>query len=81
MWTALVRNMKERECYFDAVQNQSLATTILKVHIDLNKVEDLLGSYPGLLQSAKWKVSREHNHISVMFSVSSWVFLLKIKND
>lgn len=79
VWAALICNMKERGYYFDAVQNQSLATTILKVHIELNKIEDLLTSYPGKLQSARWKVSWEHNHISVIFSVSLQVFLLEIK--
>ncbi|XP_039121412.1 LOW QUALITY PROTEIN: uncharacterized protein LOC120258127 [Dioscorea cayenensis subsp. rotundata] len=56
VWAALICNMKERGYYFDAVQNQSLATTIIKVHIELNKIEDLLTSYPGKLQSARWKV-------------------------
>ncbi|KAM0935201.1 putative TPR and ankyrin repeat-containing protein [Dioscorea sansibarensis] len=78
VWTALVRNMKERECYFDAVQNQSLATTILKVHIDLNKIEDLLGSYPGLLQSAKWKFM-DVVHVSDEFR-KSFVKLKTVQN-
>ncbi|KAJ0971026.1 hypothetical protein J5N97_018985 [Dioscorea zingiberensis] len=57
VWAALVHNSKKRGCYFDAVQNQTLARAILKIQKEQNQIDDMLGADHGLLiQSAKWKV-------------------------
>lgn len=72
IWKELVRDAKERDCFFDADDDKDLAKAILEVKKEYNQLDDLLNGDSVLFKSARWKVSP----ISSSCTVS--ILLLKI---
>lgn len=56
IWEALVRDAKDRNCFFNADEDKDLAKSILEVKKELDQLDDLLNGDSLLFKSARWKV-------------------------
>ncbi|XP_060209393.1 uncharacterized protein LOC132636503 isoform X2 [Lycium barbarum] len=56
VWEALVRDAKDRQCFFHAEEDNDMRTTILDVKKEYDQLDDLLNSDSILFKSQRWKV-------------------------
>ncbi|CAK9141766.1 unnamed protein product [Ilex paraguariensis] len=56
VWEALVRDAKDRQCFFNADEDDNIAKTIFDVKKELDQLDDLLNADSMLFSSARWKV-------------------------
>ncbi|OVA06987.1 UvrD-like Helicase [Macleaya cordata] len=55
-WASLVRDAKDRQCFFNADEDKELAKAILEAKKELDQLDDLLNGDSILFKSARWKV-------------------------
>ncbi|KAE8038055.1 hypothetical protein FH972_010601 [Carpinus fangiana] len=63
VWEALVRDAKDRQCFFNADEDKDLKKAILDVKKELKQFDDLLKGDSILFSSAKWKVLFSDNFL------------------
>ncbi|XP_059624937.1 uncharacterized protein LOC132268175 [Cornus florida] len=56
VWAKLVQDAKDRQCFFNADEDDDMAKTILDVKKELDQLDDLLNGDSILFKSARWKV-------------------------
>ncbi|KAL9678229.1 hypothetical protein QQ045_016069 [Rhodiola kirilowii] len=56
IWAHIIINAKKRKSFYNAVDDEDLAKTILEVKNELNQLNDLLNADSVLFKSARWKV-------------------------
>lgn len=56
VWEALIRDAKNRQCFFNADEDKDLAKAILEVKKEFEQLDDLLNGDSVLFRSARWKV-------------------------
>ncbi|CAM8959009.1 unnamed protein product [Rhodiola kirilowii] len=56
IWAHIIIDAKKRKCFYNAVDDEDLAKTILEVKNELNQLNDLLNADSVLFKSARWKV-------------------------
>ncbi|CAK7326909.1 unnamed protein product [Dovyalis caffra] len=56
IWEVLVRDAKERKCFFNADEDKDLAKAILEVKKEFDQLDDLINGDSALFRSARWKV-------------------------
>ena len=56
IWEVLVHEAKDRQCFFNANEDDNIAKTILDVKKELDQLDDLLNGDSMLFTSARWKV-------------------------
>ncbi|OWM65617.1 uncharacterized protein LOC116199733 [Punica granatum] len=61
VWEALVYYAIDRQCFFNADDDEGLAKTILEAKTKYNQLDDLLTSSNVLFRDAKWKVIFDEN--------------------
>ncbi|KAK6931708.1 DNA2/NAM7 helicase-like, C-terminal, partial [Dillenia turbinata] len=61
VWQELIRDAKDRQCYFSADEEKGLAKAILEVKQQLDQFDDLLNADSMLFKSARWKVLFSEN--------------------
>jgi hypothetical protein len=55
-WEALVRDAKNRQCFFNADEDHDLTKAILDVKKEFEQFDDLFNGDSILFRSARWKV-------------------------
>ncbi|PKI51301.1 hypothetical protein CRG98_028305 [Punica granatum] len=87
VWEALVNDAIERQCFFNAEDDEGLAKTILEVKKEYDQLDDLLSGSSVLFRSARWKVIFSENFrqsfrklISRQMKLSVINLLLKLSN-
>ncbi|KAI3883202.1 hypothetical protein MKX03_017662 [Papaver bracteatum] len=55
-WDMLVRDAKDRNCFFNANEDKELAKVLLEAKKELGQLDDLLNGDSVLFKSARWKV-------------------------
>ncbi|KAK1553169.1 hypothetical protein Q3G72_030003 [Acer saccharum] len=63
VWESLVRDAKERQCFFNADDDKDLAKAILEVKKELDELEELLNPESILFRSQRWKVIFSDNFL------------------
>ncbi|XP_057496549.1 uncharacterized protein LOC130781371 isoform X2 [Actinidia eriantha] len=61
VWEALVRDAKDRQCFFGADEDKDFAKTILNAKKELDQLDDLFKEDSELFKNARWKVSFSDN--------------------
>jgi hypothetical protein len=56
VWASIVCDAKDRQCFYDADEDEDLAKLMLEVKKQLNEYDDLLNADSLLFRSARWKV-------------------------
>ncbi|KAI3844636.1 hypothetical protein MKX03_026738 [Papaver bracteatum] len=56
-WEMLVRDAKDRNCFFNANEDKELAKVLLEAKKELGQFDDLLNGDSILFKSARWKLS------------------------
>ncbi|KAL2459870.1 uncharacterized protein Fot_54614 [Forsythia ovata] len=56
VWEAIIRDCKDRQCFFNADEDGELAKTIIEVKKELDQLDNLLNEENMLFKSARWKV-------------------------
>jgi senataxin len=56
VWKKLVLDAKERECFYDANEDKSLAQAITAALVEFEKLDVLLSNDSALFREARWKV-------------------------
>ncbi|XP_038701351.1 uncharacterized protein LOC119998175 isoform X2 [Tripterygium wilfordii] len=56
VWEALVRDAKNRRCFYNADDDKDLAKAILEVKKEFDQLDDLLNGDNTLFKNARWKV-------------------------
>ncbi|KAA8529934.1 hypothetical protein F0562_034462 [Nyssa sinensis] len=56
IWETLVNDAKDRQCFFNADEDNDMAKAILDVKKELDQLDDLLNGDSVLFKSARWKV-------------------------
>ncbi|KAL2487579.1 uncharacterized protein Fot_40871 [Forsythia ovata] len=56
VWEAIIRDCKDRQCFFNADEDGELVKTIIEVKKELDQLDDLLNEENMLFKSARWKV-------------------------
>ncbi|KAI9169144.1 hypothetical protein LWI28_007641 [Acer negundo] len=56
VWEAIIRNAKDRRCFFNVDEDNELAKVILQVKKELDEMEELLNPESILFRSQRWKV-------------------------
>ncbi|KAA8532347.1 hypothetical protein F0562_032398 [Nyssa sinensis] len=55
VWEAIVRDAKDRHCFFNADEDTAIAKAILDVKKELDQLDDLLTGNSVLFKTARWK--------------------------
>ncbi|KAL6189732.1 hypothetical protein ACLB2K_036134 [Fragaria x ananassa] len=63
VWEALVLDAKNRQCFFNADEDEDLAKAILQVKKQFDQLDDLLNSDSVLFRRARWKVLFSDNFL------------------
>lgn len=63
-WAHLVRDAKNRGCFFNADDDENLAKAILDIKEEFNQLDDLLKGDSILFRNARWKVQDSHSFSS-----------------
>ncbi|KAK2635965.1 hypothetical protein Ddye_030757 [Dipteronia dyeriana] len=63
VWEAIVRDAKDRQCFFNADEDNDLAEVILQVKKELDEMEELLNPESILFRSQRWKVVFSGNFV------------------
>ncbi|TXG56710.1 hypothetical protein EZV62_018023 [Acer yangbiense] len=63
VWEAIVRDAKDRQCFFNADEDNDLAKVILQVKQELDEMEELLNPESVLFRSQRWKVVFSGNFV------------------
>ncbi|KAF9624450.1 hypothetical protein IFM89_011458 [Coptis chinensis] len=71
VWKKLVLDAKDRGCYFNVDEDETLSKMLLDSMVDIEELDDLLNKNNILFRTARWKV---------MFSDEFWKSLGRIKN-
>ncbi|KAL7163145.1 hypothetical protein ACSBR2_039278 [Camellia fascicularis] len=61
VWEAIVRDARDRQCFFDADLDKDLAKAIIDVKKELDQMDDLFNKDSILFKSARWKVFFSEN--------------------
>ena len=69
VWEALVRDAKDRQCFFGADEDKDFAKTILNAKKELDQLDDLFKEDSELFKNAPWKV-----YITFFNSLTSLTF-------
>ena len=56
VWKSIVCDAKDRQCFYNADEDENLAKLMLEVKKELNEYDDLLNFDSVLFKSARWKV-------------------------
>ncbi|XP_050278044.1 uncharacterized protein LOC126719551 [Quercus robur] len=56
VWKSIVCDAKDRQCFYNADEDENLAKFMLEVKKELNEYDDLLNFDSVLFESARWKV-------------------------
>ena len=56
VWKAVVLDAKNRNCFFNADEDQELAKAILDAKREMDQFDDLLTTNSILFRNARWKV-------------------------
>lgn len=59
IWKKLIMDAKNRNCFYNADEDNNLSDAIASALVDLNQVQVLFNSDSLLFRNAKWKV---HSH-------------------
>ena len=62
VWESLVRDAKDRRCFFNADEDNELAKAILQVKKELDELEELLNPESILFRNQRWKVYIVRNY-------------------
>ncbi|KAK3222752.1 hypothetical protein Dsin_009777 [Dipteronia sinensis] len=63
VWEAIIRDAKDRQCFFNADEDNDLAKVILQVKKELDEMEELLNPESILFRSQRWKVVFSGNFV------------------
>lgn len=61
VWSDLVLDAKNRNCFFNADENKDMAKAILEVKTEFDQLDHLLDGSSLLFRSAMWKVHSSYN--------------------
>jgi hypothetical protein len=56
VWKALVLDAKQRQCFFNADEDEDLAKGIWDAKKELDQLDDLLNSESVIFRNSRWKV-------------------------
>lgn len=68
VWKKLVLDARERQCFYNAEEDQKLALAITAALVELGKLDILLNNDSLLFREARWKVHAMH------YLLLTWVF-------
>lgn len=68
VWKKLVLDARERQCFYNAEEDQKLALAITAALVELGKLDILLNDDSLLFREARWKVHAMH------YLLLTWVF-------
>ncbi|XP_047306375.1 uncharacterized protein LOC124909776 [Impatiens glandulifera] len=71
IWASLVRDAKQRQCFFNADDQKDIEKTILDVKKQLDQWNDLLNDDSIYFKDAQWKVLFSENFKKSLFKLSS----------
>ncbi|MCL7036921.1 hypothetical protein MKW94_011187, partial [Papaver nudicaule] len=60
-WEDLIRDAKQRQCFFNADEDKELVKAMIKANKELDQLDNLLGENSMLFKSALWKVHLSNN--------------------
>ncbi|TXG56681.1 hypothetical protein EZV62_017994 [Acer yangbiense] len=63
VWESLVRDAKDRRCFFNADEDNNLAKAILQVKKELDELEELLNPDSILFRNQRWKIVFSDNFL------------------
>ncbi|KAL9228933.1 hypothetical protein vseg_004459 [Gypsophila vaccaria] len=63
VWKRLVHNAQERNCYFNADEDKSLAEAMINMKNELNQLDDLLKKDSIVFKNTRWKVLFSDNFV------------------